>query len=226
MEKAKAILFFLILFFAVGCTTKSEKKAPNVLIKSRLVESTEDVSIELSMPHGDELRRLGICWEENHVDVIIRNQTDSAIYLYQNWNSWGYYNFSFQIETADSIYTIKRTQSAWWKNFPSTHFINPQQSLVFHFNLIDSTCPKSSGDIIISKNEKLWVGLPKTRYASAKMRVIYELPEVDRIKTFRRMTNIEECVKKEDAEIKFQMDSNYIYPRKLVSKSVDISIVK
>ncbi len=70
-------------------------------------EVDRGVSIEISMPYGDSLRFLGVCWDKNPIDVIIRNQSDSVIYFYEDWNSWGYYNIKFQIAQVRDL--IKET---------------------------------------------------------------------------------------------------------------------
>lgn len=145
----------------------------NLFSFGQTVDST--VSIELSIPHGDGLKTLNECSSfNNDVFVIIRNNTDSVVRLYENWNSFGYYNFTFEIKTKDSIYTIYRPHKLWYRNFPSHHSILPSESIVFQFDLIDSTCASSRTDHGIVEDG--WIGFPQ-HTDLANIRVVYRLPE-------------------------------------------------
>ncbi|MFT6246290.1 MAG: hypothetical protein ACJA0U_001782 [Salibacteraceae bacterium] len=69
------------------------------------VDST--VSLALSIPHGDQLKTLNDCSSfNNDAFIVINNNTDSTVRFYENWNSYGYYNFTFEIKTNDTIYTV------------------------------------------------------------------------------------------------------------------------
>lgn len=176
--------------------------------------SNNDVSIELSLPHGDSLRYFGPCWNKNPVDVIIRNNTDSVIHFYESWNSWGHYNFYFKIETADSTYLIKRTRNVWWRNFPSYHSVNPEQSLVFHFELLDSSCFYHDPKTERIRGTQQWTGFPQKNNEIAKIQVIYELPEEDEILINNGFISRDPG----------HADTTYIFSKKLISRPVDIQI--
>lgn len=132
------------------------------------------VSIELSIPHGEGLKSLNECSSfDNDIFVVIRNNSDSIVRLYENWNSYGYYNFTFEIKTNDSIYTVSRPKKLWYRNFPSHHSVLPQESIVFHFDFIDSICATSRSDHGIFNDG--WIGFPK-QTDTALIRVIYDVP--------------------------------------------------
>lgn len=109
--------------------------------------------------------------DSNLVHLVIHNGSDSAISFYETWNSWGYYNFSFEIETEDSTYFIARTDRLWWRNFPSTQKLLPNQTLNLSFNLIDSL---AAGN----RTYLAWKRFPQCSYHKAKIRVHYNLPEM------------------------------------------------
>ena len=133
------------------------------------------MSIELSIPHGDELRRLNNCIDlENNVFIILTNNTDSTIRLYENWNSYGYYNFSFEINLNDSIHVVTRPQKLWYRNFPTHHSILPNEKIVFQFDLIDTACAQTR--FFRGIKEDGWVGFPN-QTDTAQIRAIYSLPE-------------------------------------------------
>lgn len=212
-------IWYILCAISVFCSCKSDAIETNST-KATNQEINDGVSIELSMPYGDSLKWLGICWDKNPVDVIIRNHSDSMIYFYEDWNSWGFYNFKFQIVTNDSIYLISRTNNVWWKNFPTIHSINPDQSLVFHFDLTDSSCFEHNAAVERINGLKQWSGLPQKEYESAKISVIYELPDEYKFlinNGFRKLSP--DSVKKDN-------DTTFIFSQKLVSEPVNIKIIK
>lgn len=137
--------------------------------------SDSTVSIELSIPHSSQMRKLNDCASiNNDVFIIIHNNTDSTIRFYENWNSYGYYNFTFEIKTLDTNYTVSRPHKFWYRNFPSHHSVFPDESIVFQFELIDTAC--ASSRINDGVFEDGWVGFPNTT-DNALIRVIYSLPK-------------------------------------------------
>jgi hypothetical protein len=60
----------------------------------------------------------------------------------------------------------------WYRNFPSHHSVLPQESIVFQFDLIDSTCAANRSDHGIFEDG--WIGLPN-QTDTALIRVIYSL---------------------------------------------------
>ena len=226
MTQIKTAFWILMIAAILGCESNHEEKAVNSTNELQNQGDVEGVSIELSMPYGDSLRLFGICWQENPVEIIVRNQSDSVVNFYQSWNSWGFYNFSFQIETNDSIYHIKRTRNVWFKNFPSFHSINPNESLVFHFNLIDSTCFNPEDKITISRGLQRWNGLPNKEYESAKIKVMYELPIEDRFIINKRFEGLGSRLENKSDSIVQKVDTVDIFHRTLESKSLNIKIKK
>ncbi len=207
----------------VSCQSQNNETFSTVT-SNQIVD--DGVSIELSMPYGDSLRWLGICWDKNPVDVIIRNHSDSMIYFYEDWNSWGYYNFKFKIETKDSIYLITRTNHSWWRNFPSIHTINPNQSLVFHFDLTDSACFEHNAAIEKVRGLKQWTGLPQKKYESAKISVIYELPDEYKYLVNSGFRNLKSFLNNESDSLVKKNDTTFIFSQILISEPVKIEIIE
>ncbi len=125
------------------------------------------VQIHLQIDSGE----LDFSTDSNLVHLLIYNGSDSAISFYESTNSWGYFNFSFEIATEDSTYFITRTDRLWWRNFPSSQEILPKQTLKLTFNLIDSL---AAGN----RTFLAWKNLPQRSYRNAKIRVHYHLPEM------------------------------------------------
>ena len=127
--------------------------------------SANAVQLELSMQHDD-----GPCSYSPTANVIIRNNSDSVIRFYENWTSYGFYNFHFEIETADTVYCIVRPNRLWYRNYPCNYSVNPGESLVFSFLLIDTACAAAH-----STDEYGWTGFPTEKLVNATIRVVYEI---------------------------------------------------
>lgn len=132
------------------------------------------MSIELSIPHSSEVARISSCSYRHEVFVIIHNGTDSVNYFYEDWNSYGYYNLSFEIKFKDSIYQVVSSQKLWYRNSPSYHIVKPNESLVFPHSLIDTACVNSLSYHQFFKDG--WVGFPpNSKTDTLEIRVVYQL---------------------------------------------------
>jgi hypothetical protein len=135
---------------------------------------SKSVEVELSIPHEEQGLSLFTNCMDNNVNVIFKNKTDSVVRIYQDWNLWGWFNVTFEIETPDSIYKTYRKDRDWPKNFPAYYCIDPGESLVCNYNLKSLVCyegRRSFGKTVDSE----WLGLPEKKYDSAKIRIVYQL---------------------------------------------------
>lgn len=107
-------------------------------------------------------------YENNSISVVVHNHSPCLYSLYETWNTWGYYTFSFLVETKETSYEIKHQQSLWFRNYASTLDILPGDSAVFHFQLRDSA-------FVDDLWEEGWVGLPLKLDGEATVRVKYAL---------------------------------------------------
>lgn len=130
------------------------------------------VSIELSIPHSGEIPWLNTYSDKNNAYVIIRNNSDSAHYFYEDRYIYGYYNISFEINYKDSIYPVTRTPKLWWRNHPSYHIVKPKESLVFPHMVIDTSYANALRQEGIFENG--WIGFPKVS-DTVEIRVVYQL---------------------------------------------------
>jgi hypothetical protein len=130
------------------------------------------VSLELSIPHTSQLTWIKNCTDTEPLYVIVRNDTDSIHHFYEDWNSFGYYNISFEIRYRDSIYAITRPEKLWYRNYGSYHFVHPHESLVFSYSLLDTMCTNSLSELHIFTDG--WTGFPNIK-DTAEIRAIYQL---------------------------------------------------
>lgn len=130
------------------------------------------MSIELSIPHTREFAYINDCSSLKKASVIIHNNTDTTNYFYENWNTYGYYNISFEIKFEDSIHQIIRPRKLWYRNYPSYLIVNANESLVFDYALIDTSCAAK----LVNERffEHGWIGFPPIS-DTVEIRAVYQL---------------------------------------------------
>jgi hypothetical protein len=117
------------------------------------------VSIELSGRAG----RVEYRQPKDHFHVILSNTSPTAQRVFQDWNSWGYYSLSFEVEGSDGKRWIaKKTRTAFTRNFPSSWEIPPGGNLV-----ID----------VYWGDESTWEGFPPfgTEGRALSLRAVFEI---------------------------------------------------
>ena len=130
------------------------------------------MSMELSIAHVRDLAYINNCSSLQKAHVIIYNNTDSTHYFYEDWNSYGYYNISFEIKTKDSIYEVIKPNKIWYRNFKSYFVLNPNESIVFPYLLVDTSCTN-----LLHRNrifENGWIGFPPIS-DTVEIRAVYQL---------------------------------------------------
>ncbi len=130
------------------------------------------VSIELSIPHLRNIPSLNTYSDKNNVYVIIRNNSDSVQTFYEDRYVYGYFNISFEIKYKDSIYLVTRAPKIWWRNRPSYHIVQSNESLVFPHMLIDTSYANALRHEGIFENG--WMGFTAVS-DTVEIRVIYQL---------------------------------------------------
>lgn len=136
------------------------------------------MSIELSIPHTQEIPWINAYSKKDNVYVIIHNNSDSTQYFYEDWNSSGYFNLSFEIKYNDYIYTVVRPPKLWYRNFPSYYTLLPHESLIFPHMLIDTSYANALRHDRIP--ESGWLGFPSVS-DSVEIRAVYQLCHLEDI---------------------------------------------
>jgi hypothetical protein len=98
--------------------------------------------------------------KNSHICFSLQNNSNKEVRLWEEWNSWGYYNISMKIITNDSIYTVRKNESRWDKNIPTYFILKPDESKQFDINL----------------NSKDWQGLPAKNIKDSEIQIFYEIP--------------------------------------------------
>ncbi|MFT5820586.1 MAG: hypothetical protein ACI8ZM_001831 [Crocinitomix sp.] len=149
--------------------------------------NTNDQGVQLSIQQSNQgsIICFDPCAADNVIKVSIKNVSDSTVQFYKTNNCWGYATFSFEIETEDTIFNIKRAHRLWWRCVPEVLSIAPNDSVLLTFQLIDSTCMNSTIRF------KKWSGLPVDVRSTAFLKVIYNPPNSEIRKQHGRLFNQE-----------------------------------
>ncbi|EMN01814.1 hypothetical protein LEP1GSC021_1623 [Leptospira noguchii str. 1993005606] len=128
---------------------------------------TETKSLEVSIviPGNDKEKSLFIYDSSDKIifHVLVKNVSNKEIRIWKDWNSWGYDNLSFQIQTDQENINIYKEGKEWLKNFPDFWSIKPNEFVILNVNLDIKTWPKLKE--LKFKNDRV------------KIKCIYEIKE-------------------------------------------------
>jgi hypothetical protein len=105
--------------------------------------------------------------------VNIKNISDKELFLFQEWNSWGYYNLKFVFYDGFHEYWVTKKEGLWYRNFPSWNILKPGE----FFN------------IPVALTTQIWNGIETTKDNSKKIvsiRALYEQHITGKIGVFGR----------------------------------------
>jgi len=205
-------IIFTILLLLAAQTAFTQKTAAKPIIPA--------VTMELSIAHDDYSPVIRTCSSHSIANIILHNNTDSLVRFYENWTSYGFYNFHFELVAGDSVYQIVRPHKLWYRNFPAHHSINPNESLVFSFMLINTMCTEFFPD------ENGWLGFPRSG-KTGSLRVVYELApedrfyEVDRL-DFDMLNPDTEIDSLAIANLPVKKNTVYLFSERLVSNTIPV----
>ncbi len=135
--------------------------------KTKNQRATKNISLALEFPKSSYDNIVSADSKDSTFDIrlIIKNNTDTLASFYADWNTWGFYNISFELKTKDTTLLLLRAGGCWDKNFPSSRMLFPGDSLIFSYNIMN--CDRQSCDCFLE--------LPKKSLEDAQIRAICEL---------------------------------------------------
>ncbi len=146
----------LFVFSGLLTGAASVQAAPVITPNASLPAESNGLKISISPTFaGDELNlSISLHRSDPHLNIVLQNTSDKPIRVYQDWNSWGYFNLTLQItavdgKALDKPLNIGRGPGVWFANVPTTDFIGAGQAVVreVHLNLpaeiFDSKKPAS-----------------------------------------------------------------------------------
>lgn len=174
------ICLLLISVFVQGCMTNVETADRELEIcirKPNFPILVTDASQRDPWPDGvarlqnrivipDKKNKEIIDWEKKYVRqadclVVVKNISKKPLALYEEWNSWGYYNLKFVFAGDSNEYVVTKKPGVWYRNFESCQILEPGESL---------TIPVAFADHI-------WSGLEPVRKNARQIKTIRALFE-------------------------------------------------
>jgi hypothetical protein len=107
----------------------------------------------------------------DHFHVVLQNRGIYEQRIWETWNSWGYFNLSFEVaDSTGKKWVVKKRDTGFTRNFPSFLTISPGQTYVF--------------DVYFGDAHE-WAGFPLRRGEenTVKMRALYSVPVSAEAKT-------------------------------------------
>jgi hypothetical protein len=95
-------------------------------------DSAKELSVSIAVPARDSKRSIDLRERDSHFHVVVTNLSKHDLRLWETWNSWGYFNLSFDIldDKGNVAYSIVKRPRAWTRNAatwvtvkPGEHFL-------------------------------------------------------------------------------------------------------
>jgi hypothetical protein len=152
----------VVLVFVTGCNSQqspaTSKAAPTVQKTPFSLSVVPQTSHE--EPFGSSIEMAHN--KPHEFFVVLTNVSPDTQPVWENWNSWGYQNVSFELTTANGKkFVVSRRQEDFTRNFPSTFLISSGEHQVYPIRL-----------------DELWEThptLPKIDEMSVTLKAIYEV---------------------------------------------------
>lgn len=118
--------------------------------------------------------------EHSHFHVVIENVSDRPQQIYDEWNSWGYFNLHFEFWTPDGERKMmKKLGKSWFNNVPTSTTLQPGEVTVWD----------------VYPNDTIWTAVPlPERHHEVKVRIraIFEQKDAGEMWTGRALSPEEE----------------------------------
>ena len=144
---------------ALMAAARSASAAPAALTVAIAVPARGPHQAGRPRPRAINIRR-----EQSHFHVVVTNTSAKPLRLWETWNSWGYYNLSFEVADAEGkvLYAIRKKPRSWTVNSPSWVELAPGE----HF-VMDVYFDRESWDLPFLKEK------PQGEF-SLRMRAVFE----------------------------------------------------
>lgn len=99
-----------------------------LFVSGTLLAQADVLAISISFPDESMLletesvnHSIYLHLEDIPFQVIITNISDEPVQLWETWNSWGWYDLSFEIldDSFNILHTVEKKGRLWTRNFPS-----------------------------------------------------------------------------------------------------------
>ena len=150
-----------------------------ILNLSNASAESEPLKITIAVPSRDakngteyQNHRINLHRKGTHFHVVITNVSDKPQRIWETWNSWGWYNLTFNMldNRGNTLYTLKKKPRGWSKNFPSFIRLNPGECFI-----IDVYLKRSDWELP-------FLGKKREGDFEINLKAVYEIPQDDETK--------------------------------------------
>jgi hypothetical protein len=145
-----------------------------ILYAQNLYAQSTDLKISIVIPNGDakdaaeyQNHQINLSRSTDHFHVLITNISQKPQRIWEGWNSWGWYNLSFEVTDSSGglLYKLEHKKRKWTVNFPSIVSINPGEQFII--------------DVYLNKEDWLLPFLKDKKGGDFELNIqaIYEIPE-------------------------------------------------
>ena len=135
-----------------------------VLSTPKVGAEEQSLSLSVALPADQTSGRLVWRGAASHLHVIVSNASAQAQRIWQDWNSWGYYALSFELnDDAGHKWVVQRHPNAiFTRNLPSWWVVEPHGFIVVNVYFGD---------------KKLWEAFPYPEHGSrtVSMRAVLDI---------------------------------------------------
>lgn len=157
----KTLLVLLLVglgFPAFGATTNSE-----LSLSIAVPYASNRLAAFGKFSDTNDTRVLCSTWD-NHFPVVLRNISDKPVNIWQQDNSWGYYDLSFELrDGSGKTWVARKVTTAFHSNGPMFWTLKPNETLVI--------------DVCFTNDQKSdwqkWNGFPRNQTVS--MRAVFAI---------------------------------------------------
>jgi len=131
MKNIFIYMTFGILLIASGMAYGD---SPENIFSTKKIESQKNNGLTAAL----QVPIKPVCKDSVIVDFVLTNTlSDKDIKIFERWNSWGAYNWKFELKDEQgNIITFNNPQMKWTKNYPSTQVIKAGKSFVLKSHLL------------------------------------------------------------------------------------------
>lgn len=95
-------------------------------------DDAKQLSVSIAVPERESKRTIDIRKPGSHFDVVVTNLSKRELRLWETWNSWGYYNLSFECldEKGNVVNSISKKPTNWTRNAATWVTLKPGEHFV------------------------------------------------------------------------------------------------
>lgn len=95
-------------------------------------DSAKELSVSIAVPKRDSLRVIDLRQPDAYFNVVVTNLSKRSLRLWETWNSWGYFNLSFDVldDKGNVVNSVVKRPRVWTRNGATWVTIKPGEHFI------------------------------------------------------------------------------------------------